>query len=607
MSSKKWLVMFVITALLLVAGIAGLNIIVDPFGAFGDKVMKWYEYDFTKNPRVAKISYIEQHMEEYDSYIVGSSSTSSFPVEQLNKYMNARFYNLFMYGADMYDVKQTAMYIMENYQVKNLVLNLGFINAMRYQQETDPYTGSLHYKTANTSRSDFLKRYLLANPNYALEKLKAYKNDSYLQNKYKVFEVSTGAYDKSLRDIENIQDTETYLEKYPVFKNYPKNKHKLGRIDEFIEDVRLIKSLCDEKDINLLVLFPPMYNEYVQTFSPQELTEVYTRLAEITDFWDFSTNSLTADYRFFYDGTHFRNAMGKMALAKIFNDPSVYKPEDIGVYVTAQNAQQQAKSVATARKLEDSNYTKKLPVLMYHDVAEESRGDLVISSRMFEAQIKKLKDEGYTGISIQQLEDYVEKGAELPEKPVLITFDDGYLSNYELAYPILKKYQMKATIFVIGVSVGQDKYKKTNNVITPHFSYEQAEEMLASGLIDIQSHTYDMHQWADFEEGRARTNILQFEDEKEEDYIAVLKKDISKSMQEIYAGTKNRVIALAYPLGKYNELTEVVLSRMGIKATFTTGAGTNTLIKGLPQSIRAMKRFSISEGISPEELVEKIK
>jgi peptidoglycan/xylan/chitin deacetylase (PgdA/CDA1 family) len=370
--------------------------------------------------------------------------------------------------------------------------------------------------------------------------------------------------------------------------------------------VALIKSLCEKNNINLLVLFPPMYNEYVQNFSPGELKEVYTHLAKITDFWDFSTNSLTSDCRFFYDSTHFRNAMGKMALAKIFGDDEVYKPDDIGVYVTSENAGKQAEAVAKANKINDSSYTKRVPILMYHDLAEKSSGQMVVSAGLFEEQVKALSDAGYTGVTIQQMIDYVEKGVELPEKPVLITFDDGYLSNYNLAYPILKKYNMKATIFVIGVSVGKDKYKDTGKSITPHFSYAQAREMMDSGLVDIQSHTYDMHQWADFEAGQARTNLTSLEGEKEDTYIASLKNDISRSRKEISEGTGSKVSALAYPLGKYNDLTEVLLSRMDIKATLTTKAGTNTIIKGLPQSLRAMNRFGITEDIFPEALIKMI-
>lgn len=95
----------------------------------------------------------------------------------------------------------------------------------------------------------------------------------------------------------------------------------------------------------------------------------------------------------------------------------------------------------------------------------------------------------------------MEKGEALPEKPVVITFDDGYQSNYEYAYPILKKYGMKATIFVIGSSVGKDEYKDTGLPMLPHFGVSEAREMENSGLISIQSHTYDLHQNGECEKG----------------------------------------------------------------------------------------------------------
>ena len=103
MSSKKWVLVFLATAFVLAALLAGLNAAVDPFGAFGDRLLSWFSYDETNNPRVAKLSYLEQHHDEYDSYILGCSSTSSFPVDAFNEAFDARFYNLIMYGADMRD------------------------------------------------------------------------------------------------------------------------------------------------------------------------------------------------------------------------------------------------------------------------------------------------------------------------------------------------------------------------------------------------------------------------------------------------------------------------------------------------------------------------
>ena len=83
---------FAASAAVSAALLAGFNVAVDPFGVFGDKIFDWYAYDMTQNPRIAKIAYLDEHHGEYDSYIIGSSKTSSYSVEKLNEYTGARFY-----------------------------------------------------------------------------------------------------------------------------------------------------------------------------------------------------------------------------------------------------------------------------------------------------------------------------------------------------------------------------------------------------------------------------------------------------------------------------------------------------------------------------------
>lgn len=604
MSSKKWLLMFACSVLIIVFAIAGFNFITDPFGVFGDRFFNWYSYNFTQNPRVAKIAYLDRHHEKYDSYLIGSSSTSSLSVERLNKYMNASFYNMFMYGADIYDVEQTVKYIVKNFTVKNIVLNIGPINAEKYNKESHPLTDNLHAKTDGSSLTRFYAKYLFANPNYGLAKIRSFYRDGYLPQVFDVFDVPTGAYDKSARDIERIQDLEGYKENYPVFSNYTRFNYEFAHIDDFIVSVREIKLLCDENDINLTVIFFPLYYGHYKGFNPERLEEIYSKLAGITDFWDFSVHPLCTDPRFFYDATHFRNALGDMALARIFGDETVYVPEDFGHYVTPDNVLKQVEKYQAGHVFDDSGYTIKVPVLLYHHLDETAGGSLVISKERFEAQIRALAEAGYTGVSLQQLVDYVEKGRELPEKPILITFDDGYASNYEISYPILKKYNMKAAIFVIGSSVGKDRYKDTGYPIIPHFGYEEAREMIASGLIEIQSHTYDMHQSADYELNTARTAMSRLEGESEKAFMQAVRDDFTRSKKDIEEQTKSPVIALSYPLGRHSDLTEALLREMGVKITLSTEPGINTLIKGLPQCLRALKRIAAREDTSPETLIK---
>ena len=130
----------------------------------------------------------------------------------------------------------------------------------------------------------------------------------------------------------------------------------------------------------------------------------------------------------------------------------------------------------------------------------------------------------------------------LPEKPIVLTFDDGYLSNYADAFPVLGEYNMKATIFAIGVSIGKDTYKDTDHAMTPHFGAAEMQEMVDSGLISIQSHTYDMHQWPPFEDGndRVRETLAQLPGESDADYEAAVRADIQQSQQAIEPITGER-------------------------------------------------------------------
>ena len=138
----------------------------------------------------------------------------------------------------------------------------------------------------------------------------------------------------------------------------------------------------------------------------------------------------------------------------------------------------------------------KIPILMYHALTKvsEEASSTVITVEKFEEHMAALADAGYTAIFFGDLLDYVKEGKKLPEKPILITFDDGYLSNLTLAGPILDKYGHKATISVVGITAGSSTYKDTGVSIYPHFTFEAAKMAYGSGLFDFQSHTYDMHQ-----------------------------------------------------------------------------------------------------------------
>lgn len=118
-----------------------------------------------------------------------------------------------------------------------------------------------------------------------------------------------------------------------------------------------------------------------------------------------------------------------------------------------------------------------VPVLMYHAVSDDLWGieELFVSPKSMEAQLQYLVQNGYQPIWFEDL-----RHIEQYDKPVILTFDDGYLDNYTELFPLLQKYGVKATVFVIAWNIGG----------THKMNEAQIREMVASGLVSIQCHTY---------------------------------------------------------------------------------------------------------------------
>lgn len=247
--------------------------------------------------------------------------------------------------------------------------------------------------------------------------------------------------------------------------------------------------------------------------------------------------------------------------------------------------------------------TTELPILMYHHLKRDEDADgSSMSVSCFRDHMRAISEAGYHPVSLDEVLAWVEQGGELPEKPIAITFDDGYASNYELAYPVLRENDFKATIFVIGVSVGKSTYKDTDKPITPHFSMEQAEEMEASGLISIQSHGYNIHEHRSTDPEPLRRGILRREGESEEDYLAFLHEDCAR-MKTLLGKTP---VALAYPYGVFDDISDSVLQEEGIQITLTTQQGINTLTRGDPQCLWRMNRIGCDGSMTGEMLLEKL-
>lgn len=248
--------------------------------------------------------------------------------------------------------------------------------------------------------------------------------------------------------------------------------------------------------------------------------------------------------------------------------------------------------------------TVSLPVLMYHHIAEEVPTDMTVSPARFEEQIAALTDDGWHAVSIQQLIDYVDKGTPLPDKPILITFDDGYSSNLKLAAPILERYGQHAVIFTIGINAGQETYPHTGAPLSPpRFALEDAQPWIEAGVVEVQSHTFDLHQMTSYGIS-GRDGVLPLPDESEADYRAALIADAQRQQALFTQHLGQDVTALAYPFGLCSESSEALLSELGIRVTFTTISGPNKVRRWFPSTLHQLCRYTITDRRSGESLLE---
>ena len=247
-----------------------------------------------------------------------------------------------------------------------------------------------------------------------------------------------------------------------------------------------------------------------------------------------------------------------------------------------------------------------VPILMYHHFDCEVCNDFVVTPEKLKNDLEEIAASGYTAIFFDDLYKHLIGEIKIPEKSVIISVDDGYYSSYKYLYPLLEELNMKASIAIIGWSAGRDEYLRSGKKITPHFNLGQAKEMVDSGHVEIQNHTYDLHTHQESSDGyqnEVNVGMLPLEGETKQNYAARLQNDLDQ-FNDVMISNQIRVPEfMVYPYGKYNELTEEIL-----KEIFT---GTVTTRKGIRRfknldDCREIPRINIDQNTSVSKMLEQI-
>jgi poly-beta-1,6-N-acetyl-D-glucosamine N-deacetylase len=258
-------------------------------------------------------------------------------------------------------------------------------------------------------------------------------------------------------------------------------------------------------------------------------------------------------------------------------------------------------------------------VLGYHEVRDDVRDypdPYAVDSALLVRQFEWLQGNGYVPISLDQVLEARRGGKPLPVKAVLLTFDDAYLSFYMRVYPLLREFHFPAVLGVVGSwidnSPGSTVYGEKGSVPAASFpTWGQLREMADSGLVELASHSYDLHKGLIANpQGniQAAATARRYDKatgsyENDTDWEARVKADLQRSTEAIQRNTGHRPRAIVWPYGSYNDKLVSIASGLGMTIALTLDDGANA--PDIPLS--ALRRILIEHNPSLADFIDNVR
>ena len=216
-------------------------------------------------------------------------------------------------------------------------------------------------------------------------------------------------------------------------------------------------------------------------------------------------------------------------------------------------------------------------ILCYHEV-DRAGDSFAVSHQRLESQLKYMKEQGYHFVSLDEYIRYTKGELQLPEKSVMVTFDDGYRSFYTKAYPLLKKYQVPGMLAIVS---SWTNHEEKPNDVRDTASWEELREMEASGLVTVVSHTHAMHKQQEINPQGGRNGVVgshlyvNGHYETDAEYASRVKNDIDEVQRLFQEKLGHKCRAMVWPYGIYTKEAVEIARASGMEATFLLEGGVN--------------------------------
>lgn len=241
-----------------------------------------------------------------------------------------------------------------------------------------------------------------------------------------------------------------------------------------------------------------------------------------------------------------------------------------------------------------------VPIIMYHQISENKSiwGDYVIPLSVLEKDFNYMKNHNINPISFEDLILFTQKGENLPENPILITFDDGERSFLTKVLPLLEEFNFPANVNLVGSLV--DLYTQ-NGDTDDRYAYLNADDikiLSENELVTFGCHSYNLHSLS------GRRGMGKIYGEREEEYKKLINDDIEEFNKTFEKITGKNTLIMAYPYGIKNETLKTIVKEKGFKITLTCREEVNKITVGA--DLCDLGRFNRPYGKSSESFFEKI-
>lgn len=244
--------------------------------------------------------------------------------------------------------------------------------------------------------------------------------------------------------------------------------------------------------------------------------------------------------------------------------------------------------------------SRSLPILMYHKVALTQHSKYVVSVAQLESDFQAILAAGYTPVFLHEVSDWVNNRGDLPDKPIVITFDDGQYNNLYYVLPLAQKYQIKYVINpVTAYSEKSIREHDTDNPRYSNLSWEAIKTAYDSGLVEFGNHTHDLHRTT------PRFGVGKKANESADTYAATLTADITHAQELLTACQIPTPTIFAYPFGKYSSETKQILLDMGFQVLLTCNEHVNQINQSDPSCLHALGRYNRSGNLTTAQILKK--